>query len=96
MADGHEDIAVTVGEEIQCLLAAGWAWDGDKLVHPTDKNVWTAYQRTDSSGIGARIEQFESELKQAVREARKREQGMESGGDAGQSADASSPEVGSA
>ena len=30
MTDGQEDVAVTIGEEICCLLAAGWTWDGDQ------------------------------------------------------------------
>lgn len=67
------DTNVTVGEEIRCLLDAGWTWDGDKLVHPKYKDVWTMYKRIDSHKI--RAEQFEAELKQAVRESRRREQG---------------------
>jgi hypothetical protein len=78
MADEQEDAAVTVGEEIQCLLAAGWTWNGDKLVHPGDKDTWIMYKRVDSHKI--RVEQFESELKQAVREARQRERQMRSDG----------------
>jgi hypothetical protein len=96
MADEHEDAAVTIGEEIRCLLAAGWAWDGDKLVHPTSKDIWTMYKRTDSHGIGPRIEQFESELKQVAREARKREPATASGGQTVQPDVASSPDVGCA
>jgi len=52
---------VTVGEEIRCLLDAGWTWDGDKLVHPTHNGIWTMYKRIDSSGIAARSELFESD-----------------------------------
>jgi hypothetical protein len=78
MPDMQEDEAVTTGEEIRCLLDAGWTWDGDRLVHPKDKNTWTIYKRTDSSrGIAARSEQFEAEIRQAVRVARRREQGTE-------------------
>jgi hypothetical protein len=80
MADGQEDAGVTIGEEIQCLLATGWTWDGDKLVHQKSKNIWIMYKRADTGGITARSEQFESELEQAVREARQREQGTGSGG----------------
>jgi hypothetical protein len=75
MADGQEDADVTIGEEIQCLLAAGWKWDGDKLVHMADNNVWISYKRADSRGISARSEQFESELREAVRKARRLVQG---------------------
>jgi hypothetical protein len=74
VTDIHDGNRVTIGEEIQCLLAAGWTWDGDKLMHPGSKETWVRYQRGETSGIGARVEQFESELKQAVREARAREQ----------------------
>jgi hypothetical protein len=73
MADEQEDVAVTVGEEIQCLLAAGWTWNGDKLVHPGDADCWTMYKRIDSNKI--RREQFERELEQAVREARQKQGG---------------------
>ncbi len=27
MTDGQEDVAVTIGEEICCLLATGWTWE---------------------------------------------------------------------
>jgi hypothetical protein len=80
MTDEQADKGVTVGEEIRCLLAAGWVWDEDSLVHPTSKNIWIRYQRAETGGITARSEQFEAELKQAVQEARQREQGMGSGG----------------
>ena len=50
---------VSVGEEIRCLLDAGWTWDGDKLVHPTQKGSWVLYKRTDASrDIIARSDQF--------------------------------------
>jgi hypothetical protein len=78
MADGQEDAGVTIGEEIHCLLAAGWTWNGDKLVHPGDKDCWMMYKRVDSHKI--RLEQFEAELKQAVREARQREWQTRDGG----------------
>jgi adenylate cyclase len=68
--------AVPVGEEIRCLLAAGWTWDGDKLVNLWHRDVWTVYKRVDSHKI--RVEQFDAEIRQAVQEARRREQ--ESGG----------------
>jgi hypothetical protein len=72
MADEQEDAAVTVGEEIRCLLAAGWTWNGDTLVHPGHKGSWTMYKRIDFSHK-TKLEQFESELKQAVREARQKQ-----------------------
>jgi len=78
MADGQEDAAVTIGEEIQCLLAAGWAWDWDKLVHPRDKDVWTSYKRTFSHP--ARVEHFDAEIAQAVRRARRQGRPMEGSG----------------
>jgi hypothetical protein len=80
MADEQADPPVTVGEEIQCLLTAGWAWDGDKLVHPSRKEVWTEYKRTDAQGFGLRLEHFEAELKQAARATRQRVQEQQSGG----------------
>jgi hypothetical protein len=42
MTDGQEDVAVTIGEEICCLLAAGWTWDGDKLVKVSSGSVQAA------------------------------------------------------
>jgi hypothetical protein len=81
MADEEDDAPVTVGEEIQCLLAAGWTWDGDKLVHMSHKETWIRYKRADSQGIGARIDQFESDLKQAVQAARQRSRQANSGGE---------------
>jgi hypothetical protein len=73
MTDGQEDVAVTIGEEICCLLAAGWTWDGDKLVHSTHKEAWRLYQRVDSSSITARPGQLDAEIAQAVRKARQKE-----------------------
>jgi hypothetical protein len=35
MTDEQAKTGVTIGEEIRCLIDAGWTWDGDKLVHPT-------------------------------------------------------------
>ncbi len=46
MAVEHENEDVSIGDEIRCLLDAGWTWDGDKLVHPEHKDVWTMYIRT--------------------------------------------------
>jgi hypothetical protein len=62
---------VTIGEEIECLVAAGWRWNGDTLIHPKNENVWITYRRVDSRGINAREEQFESELEQAVQKVRR-------------------------
>jgi hypothetical protein len=64
---------VTIPEEIRCLLDAGWTWDGDKLVHPRDKDLWRTYTRVDSPKIGS-SQRFDAEIEQAVREARWREQ----------------------
>ena len=71
MSRRKEDTGVTVGEEIECLVAAGWRWDGDTLIHPKDENIWITYRRVDSRGINAREEQFESELELAVRKVRR-------------------------
>lgn len=72
MADEQENPGLTIAEEIQCLLDAGWSWDGDKLVHPKYKDVWTKYKRIDCNKI--RIHDFEWELSQAVRKARQQKQ----------------------
>jgi hypothetical protein len=78
MTDGQDGAGVTIGEEIQCLLAAGWTWDGDKLVHPRDKDVWTMYKRTFSRM--SRVEHFDAEIAQAVRRARQQGRPVESSG----------------
>jgi hypothetical protein len=75
MTNAQNDEAVTVGEEIQCLLAAGWTWDGDKLVHPTSKDVWTTCKRTFSHA--SRTGDFDREVKEAVRKARQQGRLME-------------------
>jgi hypothetical protein len=62
---------VAIPEEIQCLLNAGWTWDGNKLVHPKDKDIWRMYKRIDSPKVGT--ERFNAEIKQAVLETRVRE-----------------------
>jgi hypothetical protein len=69
---------VTIGEEIQCLLAAGWTWDGDKLVHPNSKDVLAMYKLTFSHPN--RTGDFDAELRQAVRKARQQGRPIESGG----------------
>src|SRR3954453_6676700 len=71
MTDGQGDAVVTIDEEIRCLLEAGWAWDGDKLVHPTEKAIWGMYQRVDCRSITARAKQFESEIMEAASRARR-------------------------
>src|SRR4051794_40195511 len=38
---------VTISEEIRCLLDAGWTWEGNKLVHPGDKDIWRMYTKVD-------------------------------------------------
>jgi len=63
---------VTIGEEIQCLVDAGWTWEGDRLVHPKYKDVWTRYKRSFSHE--SRTEHFDAEIAQAVQEARQRKQ----------------------
>jgi hypothetical protein len=72
MAGEQENPVVSVGDEIRCLLDAGWTWDGDKLACPQDKEIWTRYKRIDSNKV--RHEQFEWEIEQAVRKARLQEQ----------------------
>lgn len=72
MADDQENPVVSIGDEIRCLLDAGWTWDGDKLIHPQHNDVWTMYKRTFSHM--SRVEQFDAEIAQAVREARRQEQ----------------------
>ncbi len=78
MTEAQDDAAATIGEEIQCLLAAGWTWEGDKLVHPKYKDVWTMYQRTFSHA--SRTEDFNAEVKQAVLRARQGGGPIEGGG----------------
>lgn len=78
MIDVPDHAAVTIGEEIQCLLAAGWTWDGDRLVHPVHEDVWTRYERTFSHR--SRVEHFDSEVAQAVRRARRQGRPTEDGG----------------
>jgi hypothetical protein len=73
MADEHVTPGVSIGDEIRCLLDAGWTWDGDKLVCPHAKDTWTMYKRIDSNKV--REHDFQRELKQAVRKARRQEQG---------------------
>jgi hypothetical protein len=79
MTDAQKDEAVTIGEEIQCLLAAGWTWDGDKLVHPKHKDVWTLYKRAFSHL--SRTGDFDREIKEAVRRARQQGRPMEGSGE---------------
>jgi hypothetical protein len=71
MTEGQEAAGRTIGEEIQCLLAAGWTWEGDTLMHPRRKNVWIMYKRVESRGLDARAEQFDAEMKEAVRTVRR-------------------------
>lgn len=71
MSHRKEDAGVSIGEEIECLVAAGWRWDGDTLIHPKNEDIWIAYRRADSRGINAREEQFESELQLAVQKVRR-------------------------
>ncbi len=73
MADEQENPGVSIGDEIRCLLDAGWTWDGDKLVHPKHKDVWAKYERTFSHK--SRVEHFNAEIAEAVRKARRQEQG---------------------
>jgi hypothetical protein len=75
MSHRKEDAGVTIGEEIECLVAAGWRWDGDTLILPKTQDIWITYRRVDSRGINAREERFESELVLAVQKVR--QQGRE-------------------
>jgi hypothetical protein len=70
---------VSIREEIQILLDAGWTWDRNKLVHPSDKSIWRMYTRVDSPKIG-NAQRLDAEIEQAVRESRWQEQGKQSGG----------------
>src|SRR3954462_11232281 len=73
------DAGVTIPEEIRCLLDAGWAWDGDKLVHPQDKGIWRMYKRVVSPRIVS-PQRLDAEIEQAIRAARQRVQRMRSDG----------------
>jgi hypothetical protein len=73
MVDGQENPGVSIEDEIRCLLDAGWTWEGDKLVCPQDKDTWTRYKRIDSNKV--REHDFQRELEQAVRKARRQNQG---------------------
>jgi hypothetical protein len=64
---------VTIPVEIRCLLDTGWTWDGDKLMRPSDKDIWRKYTKVDSPKIGS-SQRFDTDLEQAVREALWREQ----------------------
>jgi hypothetical protein len=70
---------VSILEEIQILLDAGWTWDRNKLVHPSDKGIWRMYKRVNSPKIG-NAQRLDAEIEQAVRESRWREQRKQSGG----------------
>ena len=72
------EAGVPIPEEIQCLLGAGWTWDADKLVHPKNNAIWRMYKRIDSPKVCS--ERFDAEIKQALREARWREQRMKTAG----------------
>lgn len=72
------DAGVTILEEIRCLVDAGWSWDGNKLVHPKDKDIWRMYQKVDSSKIG-NSRRLDAEIGQAVHEARRKGQRMPNG-----------------
>jgi hypothetical protein len=74
------DAGVTIPEEIQSPFDAGWTWDGDKLVHPKDKDIWRMYTKVDSPKIGKGCQRLDAEVEQAVREARQRERRMRDGG----------------
>jgi hypothetical protein len=74
-----EEAGVTLLEEIRRLLDAGWTWDGDKLVHPSDKDIWRIYKKVDSPKVG-NSERLDAEIKHAVQEGRWREQRTRRGG----------------
>jgi hypothetical protein len=76
MADGQQDAGMTIGEEIPCLLAAGWRWEKDTLVHPRHRNIWIMYKRVDSCELGEKRALFEAHLQDAVRKVREDEREM--------------------
>ena len=68
------DAPVPIPDEIGCLLDAGWNWVGDKLVNPKNNDIWRQYKRVDSPKVCS--ERFDAEIKQALRAARWRDQGI--------------------
>jgi len=75
-----QDAAITLDEEIRCLLDAGWRWDGDKLVHPKDSEIWRMYTKTNAPNIGRRASQLDAEIAEAVRAVRQQGEQAGSGG----------------
>jgi hypothetical protein len=73
MSDDQLDAAATIQEEIRTLLDAGWTWDGDRLVHPTHKDIWKEYSSTHCPKIGSGAERLDAKIKEAVRKQRQRE-----------------------
>jgi hypothetical protein len=73
------DQEVTIPEEIQLMLDAGWTWDADKMVHPKDKDIWRMYKRIDSPKIAS--DRFNAEIKQAVQAARWRQRRTKASGE---------------
>ena len=69
MGDEYETESVSIGDEIRCLLDAGWTWDGDKLVCPHAKDTWTRYKRIDSNKVSEH--DLQRELEHTVRKAQR-------------------------
>jgi hypothetical protein len=74
------DACVPIPDEIRHLLDACRKWDGDKLVNSQNNDLWRQYKRIDSPKVNS--ERFDAEIKQALREARWRQQRMARSGDA--------------
>lgn len=57
------------------LLASGWTWQGDRLIHPTEPGRWVRYdpenrERTPSPEWSAAITRLEQEADRAAARAR--------------------------
>ena len=72
------DAEVPLAEEIRCLVEAGWTWDGNRLVHPNDKDIWRMYKKVDSSKIG-NSRRLDAEIGQTVHKPECNGQRMRSG-----------------
>jgi hypothetical protein len=72
------DAGVPLAEEIRCLVEAGWTWDGNRLVHPKDKDIWRMYKKVDSSKIG-NSRRLDAEIAQSVHEAERKGQRLRRG-----------------
>jgi len=66
-----------VREEISRLLGKGWTWEGDRLTHPTDKDLWRVYdlvknECTRSPKYADIEKQFDDDVEKAMKEAQRR------------------------